>query len=142
MAIIFSLSVKSSSHLYLIFNPAKKSFYIERVMYFRVMYPYLVMYPYFPKLFNQKWFCLLCRPLRRNACIPLFTWCITYGLIIVLYWTLMAVKKIKNSTINQNFTFHERAITIIISHIMSLSYLWLLYDFWLISQNNLLRISI
>ena len=59
MAIIFSLSVKSSSHLYLIFNPAKNSFCIDRVMYFRVMYPYLVMYPYFPKLFNQKWFCYI-----------------------------------------------------------------------------------
>ena len=40
-------------------KPSKKSFYIERVMYFRVMYPYLVMYPYFPKLFNQKWFCYI-----------------------------------------------------------------------------------
>lgn len=56
------------------------------------------------------------------------------------YWLL----KIKSSSINQSLyiTFLERVIGILICCCMFSSYLWLIYEFWFICQNNLVKITI
>ena len=64
---------KASSHLHLILNTGKNLFYIQRIF--------------------QSYIFLLRWLLLRNTRIPLFISYITYGLNVVLYWTLVAVKQ-------------------------------------------------